>query len=223
VPTYLLPPMYDVLIAHQALPSKSLDPRAHAWLARHVVREELAAASGERQTLGDEMVADEAEGSVGEDAGTDVREASVAGAQAEGTLGEAMLGNVLVGGGQNGLLDGGEGSLGGRVVVGVERAVFAEALVGGAPCCSGSYCCRVGAEKANWATRRHDARRVPIGLRVKCARRSFDMGYLFKEKKMMRIAVRISHGTGRQELGPTVTLWHGIWTLTSICSTFTMC
>lgn len=89
-------------------------------MARRIFGEQFAAPGSEARTLGDQVVRDEAEGPVSEDAGADVGVTGVAGAQAKGPLGEAMLGDVLVGGSEYRLLDGDEGPRCGRVVVRVE-------------------------------------------------------------------------------------------------------
>lgn len=55
------------------------------------------------------MVANEAECAVGKHAGTYVEVACVFGAETEGALGEAVLGDVGVGRGEDGFFGGGEG------------------------------------------------------------------------------------------------------------------
>lgn len=68
------------------------------------------------------MVPDEAEGTLGEQVRADVEVAGVAGAEGQGVLREAVLGHVLVGGGEDGLFAGVEDAGGRRVVVGVVGA-----------------------------------------------------------------------------------------------------
>lgn len=119
--SHLLPSVDDVLVREEALPGQGGDLASHAG-GGVVALEQLAAALGEGLALGDEVVLDEGEGSVGEDAGADVGEAGVAGAVGQGGLGEAMFGDVLVGGGEDCRLSGAEGTRGRRVVVGVVGA-----------------------------------------------------------------------------------------------------
>jgi hypothetical protein len=103
--------VYDVLVAHQPLPRQGSDLFADAGgrERRLVLEQHLAAPGGQPLALRDQVVADQAELAVGQDAGADVGVSGVAGAEADGAQGEAVLGDVLVGGGQDVAVDGAKG------------------------------------------------------------------------------------------------------------------
>ena len=63
------------------------------------------------------MIPDEAEGALGECAGADIKVPGIAGAKTQGSVGEAVLGDMLVGGGEDSLLGSSEWAGGRRVVV----------------------------------------------------------------------------------------------------------
>lgn len=112
--THLLPSVYDVPVAHQPLPRQGSHLVAHA--GQRVILEQLAAPVGQSLALGDQVVVYQAELAVGQDAGADIRVASVASAEANSAQREAVLRDVLVGGGQDFPVDGPERRRG-RVVV----------------------------------------------------------------------------------------------------------
>lgn len=117
-PPYLLPPVVHVPVPQQPLPRQALDAGGHGGGTR--VLEDGVAARREGLPLRHEVVADEAEGALGEQVRADVEVAGVAGAEGQGVPREAVLGHVRVGGGEDGLLAGVEdASGGGRVVVGM--------------------------------------------------------------------------------------------------------
>lgn len=114
--------MVDFFIAQQPLPCQSLDLVRHLQRRRSVPRfvvEDGGAPRGEGVPLGDEVVPDEAEGALRQQVGADVEVTGVAGAEGQGVGGEAVLGDVAVGGGEDGLLGGAEDARRRRVVIGV--------------------------------------------------------------------------------------------------------
>jgi hypothetical protein len=116
---YLLPSMDHVLVSYQPLPCQSFDPRTGTLVA-HSLGEELPTPRREGLALGGEVVADEAKGPVSEDARADVGKAGVAGTETQGALGEAVFGDMLVGGREDGLFGLAKRARGRRVVVRVE-------------------------------------------------------------------------------------------------------
>lgn len=133
IETHLLQPPYDCPVPHQPLPGQHLDLPAHAQPLPG-----LPSLPGEQHPrpphqglpLRDEVPLDQAEDAIGEHtAGADVEVADITGAEGEGPLREAVLGDVGVGGGQDGALGGGVGLRGGRVVVGVVGAAVGVGVV----------------------------------------------------------------------------------------------
>jgi len=123
--TNFLPSVDDVLVGHETSPSQGGDFRAHTQGSRvgALRAKQPLGLRSQSLPLQDKMIEDQAESAVGEHAGADVEKACVAGAEAEGPLGEAVFGNMTVGGGEDGVFDGAECALGRGVVVGVERSV----------------------------------------------------------------------------------------------------
>jgi hypothetical protein len=56
------------------------------------------AVGSEGEALGDEVVANEGKGPICQDGGAHVKQTGISSAETKGALGEAMLGDVLVGG-----------------------------------------------------------------------------------------------------------------------------
>lgn len=133
--------MYSFLIAHQPLPCQGGNFVVGA--CQRFILEKLLALLSQSLTLHDEVVVYQAELAIGQDAGADVWVSGIAGTEANGAQGEAMLGNVLVGGGEDGPVDGAKGPWRRRVVVGVVAALLADA---------GRRCRRCVA--GNWAASR---------------------------------------------------------------------
>lgn len=99
--TYLLPAIQDLLVTHESLPCQSLHLCRNSRLI--VLWEKLLAAGCQSLALCSKVISDQAKGTVGDDAGTDVEITRVSSAESEGLLGEAMFGNVLVRSRENGL------------------------------------------------------------------------------------------------------------------------
>lgn len=117
----LLPPVVHVPVPQQPLPGQALDAGGHGGGGTRAL-EDGGAARREGLPLRHEVVADEAEGALGQQVRADVEVAGVAGAEGQGVPREAVLGHVPVGGGEDGLLAGVEDAGGGRVVVGMVGA-----------------------------------------------------------------------------------------------------
>ncbi|KAK1248157.1 hypothetical protein MKX08_006377 [Trichoderma sp. CBMAI-0020] len=110
---------------------------------QRLIIEKLLAFLSQSLALHDEVVVYQTELAIGQDAGADVWVSGIAGTEANGAQGEAMLGNVLVGGGEDGPVDGAKGSWRRRVVVGVVAALLPDAGRRGRRCVA-----------ANWAASR---------------------------------------------------------------------
>lgn len=117
--------MYSLLVAHQPLPRQGSDFVIDA--CQGSIFQQLLAFLGQPLTLHDKVVVYQAKLAVGQDAGADVWVSGIAGTEANGAQGEAMLRDVLVGGGQDRPVDGTEGPWRRRVVVGVIAALLADA------------------------------------------------------------------------------------------------
>ncbi len=117
-PTDLLPPVVHISVAQQSLPRQPLHTRRYSGDVRIVGKDHLTPRR-ERLPLRHEVVLDQAEGAPGHQVGADVQVAGVAGAERQRVLREAVLGDVLVGGGEDGLLARVEDACGRRVVVGM--------------------------------------------------------------------------------------------------------
>lgn len=89
--------MYSLLVAHQPLPRQGGDFVIDA--CQRFVLEKLLTFLSQSLPLHDEVVVYQAELAIGQDAGADVWVSGIAGPETNGAQGEAMLGNVFVGGG----------------------------------------------------------------------------------------------------------------------------
>lgn len=147
--THLLPVLDDVFVSQQPRPRQSGD--SVFMSERFVALEQLRGLVCESVALLDEVVSYQTEGAVGQHARANVEVSGIAGAEPEGTRGEAVLGDVLVGGRQKCLLGAAtKSTFGGRVVVGVvasRAALFAQqgtAARGDSVCrragCCGGHC-----------------------------------------------------------------------------------
>lgn len=122
--THLLQFPDDMFVAHEPLPRQQFDLCSHAEAVGLVALKHGPRLSGQGLPLRHEVPLDQGENPIGEQVGTYVEVAGIPGAEGEGLLCEAVLGDVWVGCGQDGALGGGEGSSGGGVVVRVVRAAI---------------------------------------------------------------------------------------------------
>lgn len=104
--THLLQFPNDMSVAHEPLPRQQFDLGSQAEALGLVVLEHSPRLSGQGLPLRHEMPLNQGENSVGEQVGTYVEVAGIPGAEGEGLLCEAVLGNVCVGCGQDGALGG---------------------------------------------------------------------------------------------------------------------
>jgi hypothetical protein len=100
--TYLLPTIQDLLVTHESLPCQSFHLCRNSRLV--VLWEKLLATGCQSLALCSKVISDQAEGTVGDDTGTDVEITRVSSAESKGLLGEAMLRNVFVRSRENCLL-----------------------------------------------------------------------------------------------------------------------
>ncbi|KND93323.1 hypothetical protein TOPH_02141 [Tolypocladium ophioglossoides CBS 100239] len=100
-----------LVVGHEQLSPGDLGAHTHCGFVPGLAIKQLMTPRGQGLALGYEMMTDETEGAVWEDAGADVKKAGVAGAEAEGALGEAVLGYMAVRSSENGVFHGAEGAL----------------------------------------------------------------------------------------------------------------
>lgn len=122
--THLLQFSDDLFVAHEPLPGQLFDLGSYAEALGLLALRQGPRLLGQGLPLRHEVPLNQGEDSVGEQVGADVEIASIPGAEGEGLWCEAMLRNVCVGCGQDGALDGGEGSSGLGVVIRVVRAAM---------------------------------------------------------------------------------------------------
>lgn len=165
---HLLPFANDAPVPLQPLPRQSLKLVRDGQLHAVVLGENLLASRAQDLPLRHQVVADKAEGAVRQQAGADVEVAGIPCTACKCFLREAVLGNMLIGGGEDGQLGVAEGACGQWVLVGVvvSRGRGSDSGCGGWSQ-GGSMQLEGGKSGGGPAGRRHDGRveavEVPLG------------------------------------------------------------